>query len=112
MPPSSRAAGLHSALPLLVQSGNRRWLFHGIALAGRHSQCMLPMPKADTFAEYVHAELAPGPDGWTIEDLDSMHGTWLNGTRVHGLVPLAKGDRLRIGRTILIVVPVEPAPPA
>jgi len=34
-----------------------------------------------------------------------MNGTWVNGRRVWGHQVLARGDRVTIGRTVLIVVP-------
>jgi pSer/pThr/pTyr-binding forkhead associated (FHA) protein len=33
-----------------------------------------------------------------VEDLGSLNGTFLNGTRLHSAQPLAAGDRLNLGR--------------
>ena len=47
-----------------------------------------------------HARIYRGPDGYTVEDLKSRNGTWLNGSRTfHSL--LHGGDQLRIGATEL-----------
>ena len=62
----------------------------------------------DDFASTRHAALWPGDSGWVAEDLGSTNGTWLNGQRIYGPHPVAKGDRIRIGRTEVIVVPAAP----
>jgi pSer/pThr/pTyr-binding forkhead associated (FHA) protein len=46
-----------------------------------------------------HASLRPAGDGLEIEDLGSLNGTWVNGTRVGGVVRLSPGDRVRLGGT-------------
>jgi len=64
---------------------------------------------------------------WVLEDLGSRNGTFVNGKRAEGVVPLREGDVVRIGTVELIfrgdaaardaaAVPVAPvakvAPPA
>ena len=45
----------------------------------------------------VHAELRHGEDDeWTVRDLDSLNGTWLNGARVRE-ARVGRGDVLRLG---------------
>jgi pSer/pThr/pTyr-binding forkhead associated (FHA) protein len=46
-----------------------------------------------------HASLRPAGDGLEIEDLGSLNGTWVNGTRIQGVVRLSPGDRVRLGDT-------------
>src|SRR5687768_2004067 len=48
-----------------------------------------------------HARLVRGPDGWSIEDLDSKNGTWVNGAR-RERAPLSDGDLLELGRTFFL----------
>jgi FHA domain-containing protein/uncharacterized protein DUF1707 len=43
-----------------------------------------------------HAELRHGDGAWTVRDLDSTNGTWLNGMRVRE-APVSGGDVLRLG---------------
>lgn len=44
-----------------------------------------------------HARIARGPDGgWTLVDLGSTNGTFLNGARVH-ISRLRDGDEIRVG---------------
>ena len=52
----------------------------------------------------VHCRLTAPPDGsLQLEDLDSTNGTYVNGTRARGTVRLAEGDRLGVGRVVLVV---------
>ena len=44
-----------------------------------------------------HARLVRGGDGWTVEDLGSINGTFLNGQRITGSLPVRPGDRLEVG---------------
>jgi FHA domain-containing protein/uncharacterized protein DUF1707 len=43
-----------------------------------------------------HAELRHGDGAWTVRDLNSTNGTWLNGMRVRE-APVSGGDVLRLG---------------
>ncbi|MFM7134101.1 MAG: ATP-binding protein [Planctomycetota bacterium] len=51
-----------------------------------------------------HAELTPEDGRWIVRDLDSRHGTFVNGVRLAGPVPISAGDRLRCGDTEFLVV--------
>lgn len=44
-----------------------------------------------------HCELSAGSQGWTVRDLGSANGTFLNGTRVHGTELLRPLDVLSLG---------------
>jgi pSer/pThr/pTyr-binding forkhead associated (FHA) protein len=44
----------------------------------------------------VHAELRHSGDAWTVRDLESTNGTWLNGSRVRE-ARLNRGDVLLLG---------------
>ena len=48
-----------------------------------------------------HAEIRRAGDGYAVADLNSSNGTFLNESRVER-ADLARGDRIRIGRTILV----------
>jgi hypothetical protein len=50
-----------------------------------------------------HARLRRTEAGYTIEDLGSTNGTFVNGARITRAVPLADGDRVSLGETIQLV---------
>ncbi len=68
-------------------------------LIGRAPECTLVL--TDDFASGRHARLAPGPNGWTVEDLGSTNGTTLNGAPLGGPTPVTAGAVLKIGRTVI-----------
>jgi hypothetical protein len=45
-----------------------------------------------------HAQLRHSGEGWTLRDLGSSNGTWLNGSRVTGSVSVRPGDQVRFGQ--------------
>jgi two-component system, cell cycle response regulator len=49
----------------------------------------------------LHARLTRREDRFTIEDLGSRNGTWVEGTRLFGPVTLTEGQRITIGNTVL-----------
>ena len=55
----------------------------------------------DSFVSAEHAMLTFRGRAWYVEDRGSTNGTWLNGQRVEGLVPLGYGDELQIGQVRL-----------
>jgi sigma-B regulation protein RsbU (phosphoserine phosphatase) len=59
-----------------------------------------------------HAELEPGPTGWTIRDLGSRNGTRVNGRDVGDLrVPVGPADQIEVGSIVLSLSPAAGKPP-
>ncbi len=52
-----------------------------------------------------HAELRLRGAVWTVTDLDSANGTWVDGEAVLGSLPLAPGSELRLGEVVLAFNP-------
>ncbi len=50
-----------------------------------------------------HARIARAGSAFTIEDLGSTNGTFVNGRRISGAEILSPGDRIQVGATTLIV---------
>ncbi len=51
-----------------------------------------------------HAEISRAPSGeFTIKDLSSTNGTFVNGTRLSAAAALAVGDQIEVGGTRLVV---------
>ena len=51
----------------------------------------------------VHAVLEHLGSSWSVRDVSSRNGTFVNGTRVSGEARIGAGDELRIGRTRIVV---------
>lgn len=69
---------------------------------GRAPGCGIALTD-DKFASSLHARLFVQGGRLWVEDLGSTNGTWLNGERLDGPRPLARGDRVQVGRTVLEV---------
>jgi len=69
---------------------------------GRSLGCAVSL-EDDTFASSVHARVFRRNGELWLEDLGSTNGTWLNNERVTGLERLQRGDRVKVGSTILEV---------
>jgi len=52
----------------------------------------------DDFVSTNHATLTFRGRAWYVEDVGSTNGTFVNGTRIEGLSPLAFGDELQLGQ--------------
>jgi pSer/pThr/pTyr-binding forkhead associated (FHA) protein len=69
---------------------------------GRSPGCAVAL-EDDTFASSIHARVFRRNGEFWLEDLGSTNGTWLNDTKVDGLERLQRGDRVKIGSTLLEV---------
>jgi pSer/pThr/pTyr-binding forkhead associated (FHA) protein len=48
-----------------------------------------------------HCRLAKLPGHYTLEDLGSRNGTFINDRQIHGAEPVKAGDRIRVGNTVM-----------
>jgi FHA domain/zinc-ribbon domain len=95
---------LPSGTALLVvkrgpNAGSRFLLDKDVTTAGRH-------PESDIFLDDVtvsrrHAEFHREGDGFTVCDVGSLNGTYLNRERIES-APLAGGDEVQIGKFRLV----------
>jgi pSer/pThr/pTyr-binding forkhead associated (FHA) protein len=69
---------------------------------GRSPGCAVSL-EDDTFASSIHARVFRRNGELWLEDLGSTNGTWLNDAKVDALERLQRGDRVKIGSTILEV---------
>ena len=86
-----------------VLKGANAGQFYELAAAqtvlGRHSDCGIVL--ANQTISRQHAQILRGPDGYYVEDLQSLNGTFVNGARVEGRVRLNDGDRIQIHDVLL-----------
>ena len=85
---------------LVIQAGDQRHTFHSEFTAGRQGNLAI----SDEFASSHHARFRVAHGLWFVEDLGSTNGTWLNGRRFHAPQRLKKGDKIKIGQTVVTVV--------
>ena len=57
----------------------------------------------DDYTSTHHARVTRGANGWTVEDLGSTNGTWIDRKRITSTSPLRDGMVIRIGRTEVAV---------
>jgi pSer/pThr/pTyr-binding forkhead associated (FHA) protein len=69
---------------------------------GRSPGCAVPL-EDDTFTSSVHARVYRRNGELWLEDLRSTNGTYLNDSRVSEPTRLQRGDRIKVGSTILEV---------
>ncbi|MGA3218248.1 MAG: FHA domain-containing protein [Acidimicrobiales bacterium] len=67
---------------------------------GRAPGCAVALP-SDTFVSQLHARVFRRGDDYWVEDLGSTNGTLVNGRKLDGAVPLRRGDRVQVGRSVL-----------
>lgn len=78
------------------------------ATIGRSHECTIVVD--DRTVSRVHAELRRDHGGWSIADMASTGGTFVNGARVGARTPLAEGDVITIGTAQLTVLGDEIRP--
>ncbi|HTZ30107.1 MAG TPA: FHA domain-containing protein [Streptosporangiaceae bacterium] len=88
--------------PLVIQAGDHRKSFDADFTVGRQGELVI----SDEFASGRHARFRLVRGLWYVQDLGSTNGTSLNGLRIHANQLLRKGDKIRIGQTVMVVVSV------
>lgn len=99
--PVEEAHARHASERALLAVGGRRLLVPpGGGTVGRSRDCDVVLDDAGVSRH--HAELRPGPEGWTVRDLGSTNGVRVNGAPVRGAQPLRTGDRVELGSTEVV----------
>ena len=80
-------------------AGSKYTLDHPVTTAGRH-------PESDIFLDDItvsrrHAEFRRGPNAYTVADVGSLNGTYLNRGRIDES-DLNNGDEVQIGKFRLV----------
>ena len=85
---------------LVVQAVKQTHVFTADFTAGRQGSLLVN----DDHASNHHARFQFAHGTWYVEDLKSTNGTWLNGHRMFAAQRLKKGDKIKIGRTVIQVI--------
>jgi len=85
---------------LLALADRRLIVPPGGATIGRGRDCDVVLEDAGISRR--HAEIRPGPAGWTVADLGSTNGVLVNGQPVDVARALQSGDRVELGSTELV----------
>ena len=88
------------AKSIVIQAGDQTHIFHTEFTAGRQGSLVV----SDEHASSHHALFQIAHGFWFVQDLGSTNGTWLNNRRIYAAQRLKKGDKIKIGRTIVAVV--------
>ncbi len=99
MPPQTNRVRL---VTLTGPDAGRVYRFRESVVVGRDYDCEVRLEAVDVSRTHAHiSRLASGD--WTIEDMGSRNGTWVNGLPTDELQTLEFGDRVQIGgHTIFI----------
>lgn len=95
----ARSAGTELVVVEPAEAAGQRFALPEEATVGRAPGCQITVD--DTFASQLHARVFRAEGRVHVEDLGSTNGTLLNGERVGGPRPMATGDRLQVGGTVL-----------
>ncbi len=88
------------------QDGRDFRLREGRNLLGKGEKCDVVLKDAHVSECHAVMEFRSAERVWMLEDLESKHGTWINGKRLESGDEspgrrLSDGDRVRVGRTDL-----------
>jgi hypothetical protein len=99
--PVEEARALRRPTRARLAVGDRRLpLPPGGGVVGRSRDCDIVL--TDAGISRHHAQIRPGPGGWTVEDLGSTNGVLVNGRSVRGTQLLHSGDHLELGSTEIV----------
>jgi pSer/pThr/pTyr-binding forkhead associated (FHA) protein len=68
-------------------------------IIGRAEKCGLVLD--DNYVSQVHARIFSRDDSVMLEDLGSTNGTYLNRRRITAPAEVQRGDRVKIGKTVM-----------
>ena len=88
---------------VVVEGANlkgRSFPLTGELTIGRSDQCNVKV-EGDSYVSSVHARIYARDGSYMVEDLGSTNGTYLNRRRITAPAELQRGDRVKVGKTVL-----------
>ncbi|MFP5297671.1 MAG: FHA domain-containing protein [Actinomycetota bacterium] len=100
-PQQKRSKKSPKVLKVLEGEGlkGKTFTLDGELLVGRGEKCQIVL--SDTYASQVHARFFRQGEQVMVEDMGSTNGTYLNRQKVTSPTEVYKGDRVKIGKTVL-----------
>jgi len=87
---------------VVTEGGNlkgKTFTLDGELLLGRAERCNVVLD--DAYSSQIHARIFSRGESWVVEDMGSTNGTYLNRQKVTAPTELTRGDRIKIGKTVL-----------
>lgn len=82
------------------QAGTVLTLSAALTRLGRRAESEISLD--DITVSRRHAEIERTATGYAVRDAGSLNGTYVNGQRIEGSVPLRHGDELQVGKFHLV----------
>ena len=82
-----------------INKGDQFEMKEGNLTIGRSPECDIVL--YDRKVSRHHCTLYPRGKYYIVEDMNSTHGTFLNGNKITGKEPYREGDKLRVGQSTL-----------
>jgi len=101
--PRDRVVGGMAFLVVIDGDHRRQVDLHEIEVTvGRGADCDVVLPGDQTLSRR-HLTLRSTEEGWTVTDLGSRNGSFVNGRRVESTRLLGRDDRVLLGQYVLLV---------
>jgi hypothetical protein len=100
--PSTRKARKAPRKAAMIEGGSLKGKIFDLGdelIIGRDEKCHVTLD--DTYVSQVHARIFAKDDAYMVEDLGSTNGTYLNRRRITQPTEVQRGDRIKIGMTVL-----------
>ena len=100
--PPSRRAKKAPKKAAVIEGGNLKGKSFDLGnelIVGRAEKCHVILD--DSYVSQMHARIFAADDAYMLEDLGSTNGTYLNRQKVTSPTEVQRGDRVKIGRTVL-----------
>ena len=100
-PPSKKTKKIPRKLVAVEGDGvkGKTWDLTEELLLGRGERCNVMLE--DAYASQVHARIFSRDETVFVEDMGSTNGTYLNRQKLTSPTELQRGDRVKIGKTVL-----------
>jgi pSer/pThr/pTyr-binding forkhead associated (FHA) protein len=102
-PPSRKTKGKAPGKAVVVEGASlkgKSFPLSGELTIGRSDQCQVKV-EGDTYVSSLHARIFARDGSYMVEDLGSTNGTYLNRRRITAPAELQRGDRVKVGKTVL-----------